>query len=236
MKLLLRTKKDLRIILKDEKSPAWRIAEARVSKITEVNIVDFEGKQMITAEFDLEGSFRNSENKLVVSFTNASIVRCDISWKGQNSVNFVESRKLHSMSDIFGDDEEDGATENKSERIDPQFNNDGSLENHLNDLVSYFKKDPRNKVHVGDDILLLSVKKQQGLEMTGVQLAELVLGYISGKLDDAQMEIYDAATAVFGEVANRCFGEDDGEDDIDFQVEWADDDDGHIFAIIRQMN
>jgi len=232
MKLLLRTKKDLRTILKDGKSPAWRIAEARVSKITEVNIVDFEGKQMITAEFDLEGSFRNSENKLVVYFKNASIVLCDIVWKGQNSVNYVDVRKLASMNDLLGDDE-DGAVEETSENNDPRFGNDRPLEDHVNYLVTNFKKDPRNKVHVGEDILLLSLKKQQGLEITGIELAELVLGYISGKLDDAQIEIYDAATAVLYEVANCCFGEDDGEDDIDFQIDWADDDDG-MFAIIRR--
>jgi len=108
-----------------------------------------------------------------------------------------------------------------------------SFDDQLNYLVSNFKKDHRNKVSIDETLLLLGIKEELGLILTGTELATLINQYQSDDLDSDQMETYDAATIVCGQVASRCFSEDG--DDMDYELDWNEDDAGHVFAIIRPM-
>ena len=88
--LRLRTRHDLREILAAEESPAWRIADEKNEQITHVQIVAFDGKQMIEGVFDRTGSYRREDGDLVVKFLDGRIVNCHTEFDGRNPVRYLE--------------------------------------------------------------------------------------------------------------------------------------------------
>jgi hypothetical protein len=88
--LRVRTRHDLGEILAESESPAWRIAKRREALIARVHVVSFDGRQRIEGLFDREGSQRREDGRLIVRFSNARIVACDVRFDSRNPVRYVE--------------------------------------------------------------------------------------------------------------------------------------------------
>lgn len=87
----VRTRDDLRQLLAAEESPAWVIAEDKQLRITHVQIVDFDGRQMIEGLFDRKGSERREDGRLVIKFLDGRIINCEVQFDGQNPVRYIET-------------------------------------------------------------------------------------------------------------------------------------------------
>jgi len=82
---------DLRVLLAKEESPAWVIAEGNEPRITHVQIVNFDGTQMIEGIFDRNGSQRRDDGRLVVRFLDGRIVNCRVQFDSRNPVRYIEA-------------------------------------------------------------------------------------------------------------------------------------------------
>lgn len=92
--LQVRTKDNLLELLAAGESPAWIVSEERESFVTHVQIVNWEGTQMIEGVYDRAGSYRRrndrDQNRLVIRFLDGRIVNCKVEFEGQNPVRFFE--------------------------------------------------------------------------------------------------------------------------------------------------
>lgn len=87
----VRTGDDLRELLATGESAAWVIAEDREKQITHVQVVNFEGTQMIEGVFDRNASRRSDEGRrLVLRFLDGRIVNCQVQFDGQNPVRYID--------------------------------------------------------------------------------------------------------------------------------------------------
>ncbi|MBW4682655.1 MAG: hypothetical protein KME19_21555 [Microcoleus vaginatus WJT46-NPBG5] len=86
----VRTRNNLLELLAKEESQAWVIAEDKVQQITDVQIVNFDGTQMIEGIFDRSASWRREDNRLVLKFQQGQIVNCQVKFDGQNPVRSLE--------------------------------------------------------------------------------------------------------------------------------------------------
>ena len=82
------THNDLRSLLARGESPAWIIAEEQQQQITQVQIVNFEGAQVIEGVFDPNASSRREDGRLVQRFLDGRIVNCRGQFDGQNPVRY----------------------------------------------------------------------------------------------------------------------------------------------------
>jgi hypothetical protein len=90
--LQVRTHDDLLGLLAKNESGVWDVGQDRVPNITHVQVVDFEGKQMIKGVFDRNASHYvvvDGQERLVIKFLDGRIVNCNIEFKGQNPVNYM---------------------------------------------------------------------------------------------------------------------------------------------------
>jgi hypothetical protein len=71
-------------------SPAWVVAEEREAKLTHVQVVNFDGTQMIEGVYDRTGSKRREDSRLILRFLDGHIVNCQVRFDGQNPVRFLE--------------------------------------------------------------------------------------------------------------------------------------------------
>ncbi|WP_416671119.1 hypothetical protein [Egbenema bharatensis] len=86
--LQVRTKDNLLELLAASESRAWVVAADKINQITHVQIVNFDGTQMIEGIFDRNDSYRSSENKLVIKFLDGRIVNCRVQFDAQNPVRY----------------------------------------------------------------------------------------------------------------------------------------------------
>ena len=86
----VRTRDDLRQLLAAEESQAWVIAEDREHRLTHVQIVNFDGTQMIEGVFDRTRSWRRDDGRLVLRFLDGRIVNCKVEFDTQNPVRYIE--------------------------------------------------------------------------------------------------------------------------------------------------
>jgi hypothetical protein len=86
----VRTHDDLRDLLARGESPAWVIEEDRQQQITHVQIVNFEGTQMIDGAFDRNASGRRDDGCFVLRFLDGRIVNCRVQFDGQNPVRYIQ--------------------------------------------------------------------------------------------------------------------------------------------------
>jgi hypothetical protein len=106
----------------------------------------------------------------------------------------------------------------------------------FNGIVEEFKADPRNKIFASEQLLIMSVKEETGKQINAVELRKVINKFLAADMTDKDYEIYDGAVAVCGELARSCFGADPSEgEDVDFQIEWCDDENGSFSAVIRPM-
>ncbi len=99
-------------------------------------------------------------------------------------------------------------------------------------VIVDFKKEPRNKVFVNFSTLLASAIEEIGREITGEDLSTAIDDYQLGDLDDESEAIYDGAVAICGYIARSCFGG-DPDDDIDYDIQWIQEDNGEFTAEVR---
>ncbi|MGY6562891.1 MAG: hypothetical protein ACXITV_12385 [Luteibaculaceae bacterium] len=90
MVIRLRTKDQLENLLSKGQSPAWVVSKDRESKLTRVEVYQFDGKRVIKGEYSKSKSERRkSDDRLIVGFINARIESSEYKWVGQNPVKYV---------------------------------------------------------------------------------------------------------------------------------------------------
>jgi len=85
----VRTHDDLRDLLATAESHAWVVAEKREEEITHVQVVNFEGTQMIEGIFDRLASQREESGRLIIRFLDGRIVNCRVQFETQNPVRYI---------------------------------------------------------------------------------------------------------------------------------------------------
>ncbi|NEQ66651.1 MAG: hypothetical protein F6K21_14315 [Symploca sp. SIO2D2] len=88
--LQVRTRDNLLELLARGESAAWIIAEDKFHRITHIQVVNFEGTQMIEGLFDHNASFRRDHGRLVVKFKDAHIINCNVQFDSQNPVRYID--------------------------------------------------------------------------------------------------------------------------------------------------
>ena len=107
-----------------------------------------------------------------------------------------------------------------------------SLDEIIEGVVSDYKQDPRNKVFVGEDVLLASAAEETGVSVDAENLRAAISAYQSGDMSDEQQALYDGAVAACGRIARSCFG-DDPDCDLDYDIAWIEIDGGSWSAEVR---
>ncbi|MBE9044906.1 hypothetical protein IQ255_10890 [Pleurocapsales cyanobacterium LEGE 10410] len=90
--LQVRTRNNLLELLAKNESGAWVVGKNRVEQITHIQVVNFEGTQMIEGIFDRHSSFYTDEfgqDRLVIKFLDGRIVNCNVEFNGENPVRYV---------------------------------------------------------------------------------------------------------------------------------------------------
>ncbi|MCL1465225.1 hypothetical protein [Argonema galeatum] len=87
--LQVRTRDNLLELLASGESQAWVVAEDKFQKITHVQIVNWEGSQMIEGVFDRNASSRREDGRLVVKFLHGRIVNSNVKFEVQNPVHYI---------------------------------------------------------------------------------------------------------------------------------------------------
>lgn len=108
-----------------------------------------------------------------------------------------------------------------------------SLEELVVELARSFKEDPRNKVLVQEQLLLASVAEETGNDISAEKLRTIISAFQAGELDEESEALYDGAVYACGMAARHCFN-DDPEDDIDYIIDWLEQEDGSYVAEVRQ--
>ncbi len=81
-------------LLAQNQTGDWIVAKSNIEKITHVQVVNWDGTQMIEAVFDRNASFYldpPKNNRLVVKFLDGRIVNKNIKFKGQNPVRYIKN-------------------------------------------------------------------------------------------------------------------------------------------------
>lgn len=112
----------------------------------------------------------------------------------------------------------------------------------IRQLVKSFKEEPRNKIVIDSAPLIAYSAEELQVELTAAQLAEALSRYQEGDASEEDQSLVDAATSLCHQVANRCWGECESEDDdewseVDISTEWSDFDSGNpedLFVTIYQ--
>ena len=99
-------------------------------------------------------------------------------------------------------------------------------------LASDFKADPRNKIFVDEEMLVASATEETGKKVSVAKLRKVIAAYLNGNMDDKLEAIYDGAVYACGLSARHCFN-DDPDDDIDYEVDWQEQEDGSYIAEVR---
>jgi hypothetical protein len=87
--LQVRTHDNLLELLAQSESAAWVVAKEKIEKVAHVQVVNFEGTQMIDAVFDRNASYRRDDGRLVVKFLDGRIINCNVQFDGQNPVRYI---------------------------------------------------------------------------------------------------------------------------------------------------
>jgi hypothetical protein len=91
--LRVRTRDNLLELLAQNQTGDWIVARDRIPQITHVQAVNFEGSQMIEGIFDRNASYYldpPKNNRLLVKFLDGRIVNCNVQFKGENPVSYIQ--------------------------------------------------------------------------------------------------------------------------------------------------
>jgi len=92
MTLQVRTRNNLLELLAKNESGAWVVGKSKVEQISNVQVVNFSGTQMIEGIFDRHPSFYTDEfgqDRLVIKFLDGRIINCNVKFNGENPVRYV---------------------------------------------------------------------------------------------------------------------------------------------------
>lgn len=117
-----------------------------------------------------------------------------------------------------------------------------SQESTIASIVADFNEEPRNKIVISSIDLCSYASEELGSELSPQSLAKAVTAFEDGEANEADERIIDAATSLCHQVANRCWGEceDEEEDEwseVDISTEWSDfdsDNASDLFVTIYQ--
>lgn len=102
----------------------------------------------------------------------------------------------------------------------------------IDKIIDDYKADPRNKVHIDEDTLLAAAAEETGNDVSVNDLRKAIVNFLSGDMNDDDQTTYDGAVYACSVAANNCFG-DDPEDEVDYEVDWLENDDGSYTAEVR---
>lgn len=91
--LQVRTHDNLLELLSKNESGAWVVGKDKVQQITHVQVVNFDGTQMIEGVFDRNASHYvvvNDKDRLVIKFLDGRIVNCNVEFNGENPVRYAQ--------------------------------------------------------------------------------------------------------------------------------------------------
>jgi hypothetical protein len=91
--LQVRTRDNLLELLEQNQTSAWKVGKERIQQITHVQIVNFQGTQMIEGVFDRNASFYlepPDDNRLVVKFLDGRIINCNVQFAGQMPIRYIQ--------------------------------------------------------------------------------------------------------------------------------------------------
>ena len=92
MTLQVRTHNNLLELLSKNESGAWVVGKSKVEQITHVQVVSFDGTQMIEGVFDRNASYYvviENKERLVIKFLDGRILNCNVEFNGENPVRYV---------------------------------------------------------------------------------------------------------------------------------------------------
>ena len=112
----------------------------------------------------------------------------------------------------------------------------------IQNLVNDYKEEPRNKIIIDCKPLVEYAAEELQTSLTAAQLADALARYENGEASEADESLVDAATSLCHQVANRCWGECESEEDdewseVDISTEWSDfesDDPSDLFVTVYQ--
>lgn len=90
--LQVRTRDNLLELLAQNQTSAWKVGRESFQQITHVQVVNFEGTQMIEGVFDRNASFYQEppdQDRLVVKFLEGRIINCNVQFPSQNPVHYI---------------------------------------------------------------------------------------------------------------------------------------------------
>jgi hypothetical protein len=88
--LQVRTNDNLLDLLANNASPAWVVAQGKEREITHVQVVNWEGSQMIEGVFDPASPRREDDGRRIVRFLDGRIVNCRVEFASQMPVRYFE--------------------------------------------------------------------------------------------------------------------------------------------------
>ena len=91
--LQVRTRDNLLELLAQNQTSAWIVGKERIHQITHVQVVNFEGTQMIESFFDRNASYYlepPDNHRLVVKFLDGRIVNCKVEFNSENPVRYIQ--------------------------------------------------------------------------------------------------------------------------------------------------
>jgi len=92
LNLQVRTRDNLFVLLAQSQTGDWIVVRYKTQKITHVQVVNFEGTQMIEAVFDRNASYYldpPNDNRLLVKFLDGRIINCNVQFTSQNPVHYI---------------------------------------------------------------------------------------------------------------------------------------------------
>lgn len=97
----------------------------------------------------------------------------------------------------------------------------------ITQLVAAWKEEPRNKITISSEDLCAYAAEELDTPLDASKLAQALVSFHDGDASENDERIVDAATSLCHQVANRCWGEcEDEENDewseVDISTEWSD--------------
>jgi len=86
----VRTHDNLLKLLAASESHAWVVGSDKENFITNVQIVNWDGTQMIEGVFDPASPRRKDDGRLILQYFDARIVNCGVSFASQNPVQYIQ--------------------------------------------------------------------------------------------------------------------------------------------------
>ena len=107
---------------------------------------------------------------------------------------------------------------------------DEKINKKIQEIVSEFQSDPRNKVFVDFETLALSAMRETGKDNLEKKLIAAIGSFIDGSLENHDLPVYDGALSVCYEVADLCF-KPKNKDESSYDFTWLEENNGYSVEI-----